>query len=226
MNVTIKLSGHVLFPSLHTLPDLKPYAAVIKEIKSLGYLPHVVVGGGEPARYYIRLAREQGADESTCDQVGITIANLNAEIFIRALGEDACPFVPRNFKELDYALSTGRIIVMGGLQPGQSTNAVSCVLAERTNSRLFVNTTTVDGVYTSDPKKDPSAKKYDTISIKDLIKVLESQGIRAGEYDLIDPVALKIIQRSKIITKVIDGRVPKNILRAVVGEDIGTTIMP
>ncbi|MGQ9760103.1 MAG: UMP kinase [Candidatus Methanomethylicaceae archaeon] len=224
--MTIKLSGHVLFSSLSALPDLKAYANVIKEIKSLGHLPHVVVGGGEPARYYIRLAREQGADESTCDQVGITIANLNAKIFIRTLGDDACQFVPRDFEELNYAISTGKIIVMGGLQPGQSTNAVSCVLAERTNSKLFINTTTVDGVYTSDPKKDPTARKYDTIRVEELTKVLGFQGIKAGEYDLIDPVALKIIQRSKITTKIIDGRDPKNILRAIMGEKIGTTILP
>jgi uridylate kinase len=142
------------------------------------------------------------------------------------MGEDACQFVPKNFEELDRALSTGKVVVMGGLQPGQSTNAVSCILAERSGSKLLINTTTVDGVYSKDPKKDPSAKKYAKISVAGLTKVLERLGTRAGEYDLLDPVALKIIQRSKITTKVIDGRDPKNILRAIKGERIGTTIVP
>lgn len=226
LNVTIKLSGHILFPSLEVQPNLKPYVDIIKEIKSLGHSPYVVVGGGAPARYYIRLAREQGADESTCDQIGITIANLHAKIFTYALGEEACPFVPRDFDELELALSTGKIVVMGGLQPGQSTNAVSCVLAEKTKSKLFINTTNVDGVYTADPKKDPSAKLYETIKIEELKKVLDSQGARAGEYDLADQVALRIIQRSKITTKIINGRDPKNILRAIMGEKIGTTVLP
>lgn len=226
MKVTIKLSGHVLFPSLEVQPNLEPYVAVIKEIKSLGHSPYVVVGGGAPARYYIKLAREQGADESTCDQIGITIANLHAKIFIHALGEDACPFVPRDFNELDIALSTGKIIVMGGLQPGQSTNAVSCVLAERTGSKLLINTTNVDGVYTADPKRDPAAKLYDVIKIDVLKNVLNSQGARAGEYDLADQVAIRIIQRSKITTKIINGRDPKNILRAIMGEKVGTTVIP
>jgi uridylate kinase len=226
LNVTIKISGHVLFPSLDATPDLKGYVAAIRKIKAKGHSPFVVVGGGEPARHLIKVARVNGADESSCDQVGITVANINALILIRALGNDAFQYVPKNTDELDRALSSGKIVVMGGLQPGQSTNAVSCILAERSGSGLLINTTTVDGVYSGDPKKDPAAKKYSEIKIRDLTKILDSLGTRAGEYDLLDPVALKIIQRSKILTKVVDGRDPKNILRAIEGEDIGTTIVP
>lgn len=226
MNVTIKLSGHVLFPSLGTTPDLKGYVDAIRKVKAGGHSPFVVVGGGEPARHLIKVARENGADESSCDQVGIAVANINAMIFARALGGDAFQYIPRNTDELDKALSSGRIVVMGGLQPGQSTNAVSCVLAERSGSTLLINTTTVDGVYSGDPKKVSTAKKYSEIKAKDLTKILDSLGTRAGEYDLLDPVAVKMIQRSKILTKVIDGRDPKNILRAIEGEDIGTTIVP
>ncbi len=226
MKVTIKLSGHVLFPSLEALPDLKAYVAAIRKVRAMGHLPFVVVGGGEPARHMIRLARESGADESTCDQVGIAMANINALVFARALGDDAFQCVPRDTDELDRALSSGKIVVMGGLQPGQSTNAVSCVLAERSGSTLLVNTTAVDGVYSGDPKKDPSSKKFSKITIKQLAKLLEGLGTRAGEYDLLDPVAIRIIQRSRILTKVINGRDPKNILRAIEGEDIGTTIVP
>jgi uridylate kinase len=225
LNVTIKLSGHILFPKLGSTPDIKGYVKVIRELKKMGHNPFVVVGGGEPARFYINMARENGSDESSCDQVGIAVANLNAKILARALGDDACQFVPRDSDELDKALSTGKIVVMGGLQPGQSTNAVSGVLAERSGSKLLINTTTVDGVYSGDPRKDPSAKKYSKIKIGELRKILDKAGTRAGEYDLLDPVALKIIERSGIITKVIDGREPKNILRAI-EEDIGTTILP
>lgn len=226
MNVTIKLSGHVLFPSLDAAPDLKGHVAAIRKVKAKGHSPFIVVGGGEPARHLIRAARENGADESTCDQIGIAVANINALIFARALGDDAYQSVPKDTDELDIALSSGRIVVMGGLQPGQSTNAVSCVLAERSGSRLLVNTTSVDGVYSGDPKKDPSARKFSEIKAKELSKVLEGLGTRAGEYDLLDPVALRLIQRSKILTKVIDGRDPKNILRAIEGDDIGTTVVP
>lgn len=225
MNITIKLSGHILFPKLGAQPAIKEYAGAIREIKAMDNKPFVVVGGGEPARYYIGIARQNGSDESSCDQVGIAVANLNARIFAKAIGEEACQFVPTTSDELDVALSMGKIIVMGGLQPGQSTNAVSCVLAERSASKLIINTTTVDAVYSGDPKKDPNAKRYSRISVPELRQLLESIGSRAGEYELIDPVALKLIERSRIATKIIDGRDPKNILRAV-GEDIGTMIVP
>lgn len=225
MNITIKLSGHILFPKLGAPPALGDYVEVIRKVKAMGHRPFVVVGGGEPARYYIKIARENGSDESSCDQVGIAVANLNARIFARSLGDDACQFVPTDSDDLDKALSTGKIVVMGGLQPGQSTNAVSGVLAERSGSRLLINTTTVDGVYSGDPKKNPDARRYSRITVAELRAILDGMGTRAGEYDLLDPVALKIIERSGITTKVIDGRDPKNILRAI-DEDIGTTVVP
>ncbi len=139
-------------------------------------------------------------------------------------GKYACQLIPTDFNELDVAISTDKIVVMGGLQPGQSTNAVAAVLAERSNSKLFINTTNVDGLYDSDPKKNPHAKKFDRISISEVGKILDRAGTRAGEYDLLDHVAIKIISRSGITTKIVDGSDPKNILKAVEGR-IGTTIV-
>lgn len=226
MKVTIKLSGHILFPDLASMPDLKPYVLAIEQLKNRGHGVFIVVGGGEPARHYIKMARENGADESTCDQIGIAIANLNAKIFSKSLGDLACPFIPKDFDDLEKALATGKIVLMGGLQPGQSTNAVAAVLAERSGSDLFVNTTTVDGVYSSDPRKNPDARKFRKVTIEELERILDSSGAKAGEYDLLDSVALKIIKRSKITTKIIDGRDPMNVLKAVEGKDEGTTVVP
>jgi len=225
MNITIKISGHIIFPSLSSTSKFKGYVDCIKAVKELGHTPFIVMGGGEPARYYIRIARENGMDESTCDQMGIAVANINAKIFARALGDIACQFIPTDFDMLDHAISTGKIVVMGGLQPGQSTNAVAAVLAERSASKLFINTTTVDGMYDSDPKKNPKAKKLTKISIKEVAKILDLSGARAGEHELLDQVAIKIIERSGIITKIIDGKDPKNILKSING-GIGTTILP
>lgn len=228
LKITVKLSGHVLFPTIDTQARISEYAGIVKELVSKGHEVNVVVGGGAPARYYIQIARQQGADESTCDFVGIQIANLNAKIFSIALGDLACPFVPTNYYEMQKAKSIGKIIVMGGLQPGQSTNAVACVLAEFTHSNLLINTTTVDGVYTSDPRKDPKARRLSKVSVSELNKILESLGTKAGEYELLDPVALRIIQRSRITTKIIDGTNPTNILTACADLEsgIGTLIVP
>jgi len=228
LRITIKLSGHVLFPTLDTQTRISEYAEIVKKLALEGHEVNVVVGGGAPARYYIQMARKQGADESTCDFIGIKIANLNANLFSIALGDLACPFVPTSYDEMQKAKSTEKIIVMGGLQPGQSTNAVACVLAEFTNSNLLINTTTVDGVYTSDPRKDPNARRLSKVSVSELSKILESLGTRAGEYELLDPVALRIIQRSGIVTKIIDGTNPENITAACADlkEGIGTLIVP
>ncbi len=178
-----------------------------------------------PGRYYIRIARENGLDESSCDQVGIAATRINAKIFARALGNSASQLIPTDFDELDEAISTDKIVVMGGLQPGQSTNAVAAVLAERSESKLFINTTTVDGLYDSDPKTNPHAKKLDRVSISEVARILDKSGVKAGEYELMDHVAIKIIRRSGITTKIIDGRDPKNILKAIEGK-IGTIITP
>ncbi|HIH50649.1 MAG: UMP kinase [Candidatus Micrarchaeaceae archaeon] len=225
MNITIKLSGHILFPSLNASSAFKGYVESILRLRKAGNALFIVVGGGEPGRYYIRIARENGLDESSCDQVGIAATHINARIFARALGSEACQLIPTDFSELDEAISTDKIVVMGGLQPGQSTNAVAAVLAERSNSKLLINTTNVDGIYESDPKKNPRAKRFDKISIGEVEKILDKMGARAGEYDLLDHVAIRIISRSRITTKIIDGSNPKNILKAVEGR-IGTTIVP
>jgi uridylate kinase len=226
LNVTIKLSGHILFPSLDSQYDLSGYVDLVRRLKADGHNVYLVVGGGEPARYYIKMARQHGADESTCDQIGITVACLNARIMAAALGDIACPFIPTNFDGLDRAMATGKVVLLGGLQPGQSTNAVAGVLAERSRSELLVNTTTVDGVYSKDPRKDPAAKKFNKITADELAMVLDNAGTKAGEYALLDPVALKIIKRSRITTKIIDGRDPMNVLKAIRGDAIGTTIVP
>lgn len=226
MNVTIKLSGHVLFPSIESSPKFDGYADVVKSIKNSGHNPFVVVGGGWPARYYIKIARSNGMDESTCDQMGISAANINARIFARSLGDAACHSIPTDFEMLDYAISTGKIVVMGGLQPGQSTNAVAAMLAERSDSKLFINTTTVDGLYDSDPKTNPSARKLPKVGIKEVASILaKSSSSNAGQHELLDNVAIKIIERSSITTRIIDGTNPENIKRALT-EEIGTTITP
>jgi len=173
----------------------------------------------------IRLARESGADESTCDQVGIAMANINALVFARALGDDAFQCVPRDTDELDRALSSGKIVVMGGLQPGQSTNAVAAIAAETVGADLLINATDVDGVYTSDPKTDPKAKRLEEITVKELLAAILKEEVSAGGYKLFDPVAVKIIGRSRIPTLILNASDPENLIRAVEGGKVGTRVV-
>ena len=68
---------------------------------------------------------------------------------------------------------------------------------------LFLNATDVDGVYTKDPRKFRDAKKLSSVSPRQLTKILNTESMKAGGYDLMDPVALKLIERSKIRTCII-----------------------
>ena len=184
----------------------------------------VVAGGGANARLYIQAAKKLGSDESYCDDIGIHFARLNAKLLISALGNDAYPIVAENTTELRAQHISEKIIVMGGLQPGQSTNAVAAIAAEIVGADLLVNGTDVDGVYTDDPKLYPDAKKLDEISIAQLLEIIVKVKSSAGGYKLLDPVAVKIIERSKIPTIILDLRDPRNLIAAIEGNKIGTRI--
>ncbi len=223
MRVAIKLGGH-LFPFNMDAARITSYADVLLQLKSEGHLILVVAGGGEASRKYISIARQLGATEAFCDDLGISVSRLNASLLIAKLGENAYPKVPVNQDELKVALEGGKITVLGGLQPGQSTNAVAAIAAEEMRANLLVNATNVEGVYTSDPRRDSKAQLLVEIDSSRLIEILIDKGFEAGGYELFDMVAAKIVERSKIPTVIIDGRKPENIARVVHGETIGTRL--
>ena len=168
--VVISLGGSILIPSLenHTI---KEYVPVLRKIAKKHRL-YVVVGGGGEARRYISITRELGIDEGTSDEVGILITRLNATMLIAALGEDAYPKVAESHAEAKKFAETGKIVVMGGITPGQTTDAVAAVLAERVGASVFINATSVDGIYTADPRKDPEATRFDEMTPKKLLEIV------------------------------------------------------
>jgi uridylate kinase len=113
---------------------------------------------------------------------------------------------------------------MGGLTPGHSTNAVAAIAAETVGAELLINATDVDGVYSTDPEKDKNAKKLDEVTVAELTAILSRTEMRAGAYELMDPLALRIIARSKLTTVVVDGREPHNVADALRNEKVGTRI--
>lgn len=123
-------------------------------------------------------------------------------------------------------VSDKKILVLGGFQPGQSTNAVAASIADYARSKMLINATDVDGVYSSDPEKDPKAKKIDEMTIDDLIKLINTYSHKAGEYPLFDIVAAQMLKRGGIRLVVLDGKDPENIKKAIKGERIGTLIKP
>jgi uridylate kinase len=224
LKAVLKLGGFV-FDSEPPGTKIAAYAKVIKSFASKNQMV-VVTGGGPVARKYITAARELGASESVCDQIGIYVSRLNARVLVAGLGGSAFPDVPERFEDLAAYASSGLTVVMGGLQPGQSTNAVAALAAEAIGAELMVNATDVDGVYTADPHKDPNAAKLDEVTPEELTRILSKGGVKAGEYALMDLVAIQIIRRSKIPVTVMDGRDPSNIEKALHGKRIGTKIVP
>jgi len=186
---------------------------------------YVVVGGGKPAREYINMARDLGASEALCDDVGIDVTRLNARLLIMAIGDLAYPEVPHNFKEAMEYSESGKLIVMGGTEPAHSTDAVGSILAEFVGADLLINATSVDGLYDKDPHKHDDAVMIKEITASDMMDALSNKDTKAGTYEFLDSTAIGIIRRSKIKTRIVNGRNPENLIKAVF-ENIGTTILP
>ena len=219
--IVIKLSGRVF--GIEQTKDLKDYARFFVKISKICQ-PILVAGGGKIARHYISNARSSGADESTLDELGIEISRLNAKLLIYALKDKAYPHPPTTLPEVKNAVESGLIVVAGGLHPGQSTNGTAALIAEKVNASEFLNATDVDGIYDSDPNKNKKAKKFKRIDIKDLRNLLVHEDSMAGGYDLMDIVALKVIERSKIKTRIIKADI-KIIEKALKGMRTGTEII-
>lgn len=198
--IVIKLSGKVF--GIDSIKTLKDYAALLVRVSEICQ-PIIVAGGGNIARHYINHARSSGADESTLDELGIEISRLNAKLLIYALGKRAYPHPPSTLQEIRHAADSGLIVIAGGLHPGQSTNGTAALIAEKTGATRFLNATDVDGVYDMDPNKYSKAKRFERIELRSLRKMLAHEESVAGGYDLMDMVALKIIERSGIRTRIL-----------------------
>ena len=219
--IVIKLSGRIF--SIDNVKVLKDYARFLVKISKVCQ-PIIVAGGGNIARHYINQARSSGADESSLDELGIEISRLNAQLLIYALQHNVYPHPPKTLQEVRIAVDSGDIVVAGGLHPGHSTNGTAALIAEKVKATEFLNATDVDGVYDMDPKKYKKAKKFKRIDLKSLRKMLVHEDSIAGSYDLMDILALKIIERSKIKTRILKADI-KSLEKAIKGDSVGTEII-
>jgi uridylate kinase len=223
--VVIKLSGSVFSHDVDNKNFIKKYTQMLYAISN-NVQPIVIAGGGKIARHYIDLARTLGSDEATLDIMGIEVSRLNARLLIVAMGNLVYPYVPKNLEEVTIAVESDKIVVAGGLYPGQSTNATSALIAETVKASLFLNATDVNGIYDSDPNRNKNAKLFKEITVQECMELLKTGNSMAGTYDLMDIIALKVIERSKIPTRVLlsDAATIKN---AINGKNYaGTEIVP
>lgn len=220
MNVVVSIGGSILVPELDA-EQVEGYADVVESIAE-EHDVSVVVGGGKTAREYIGVAKDLDANDSTCDYLGIDVTRINARLLISAL-EEAYPEPPTTYREAEDALADDKVPVMGGMAPGQTTDAVAAVFSEYTDADLLVYATSVDGVYTGDPGEDPDAEKLDRLTPEELVQIVMETQMDAGANSVVDALAAKIIERSRMRTVVLDGSDPADIERAVLEGGHGGT---
>ena len=229
--VLLKLSGEVFggAKGIGVDPDVvQDVARQIADVVRTGVQVAIVVGGGN----YFRGAelQQRGMDRARADYMGMlgTVMNcLALQDFLEkqgidtrvqtaiTMGQVAEPYIPR--RAIRH-LEKGRVVIFGAGagMPFFTTDTVSAQRALEIGAEaLLLAKSGVDGVYSSDPKKDPKATKYDTISYDDVI---------SKSLAVADAAAFSICRENGLPIIVFDLKVSGNIARAVRGEVIGTLV--
>ncbi|MEM4353764.1 MAG: UMP kinase [Candidatus Caldarchaeum sp.] len=223
MNVVLKLGGHVIFTDPIDVSLMKHYASLLSEVFDGGRWV-VVVGGGENARRYIETARILGLDETSCDEAAVKLTRLHAYLFARVLGNRACQTIPETADQIRSLSDMGKIVVSGGLQPGQSTMAVSVLAASVVGAERIVVATNVDGIYSEDPKKNSGAKLIPKMRFEELAALSRNVSQKAGEYQVVDAVGMAMLLRARIPLYYVNGRKLDQVHEALLGRGAGTIV--
>ena len=223
MRIVVRIGGSVVANPINT-ELMGKYADIIKTIRRQGHEVIVVVGGGALARQFIGIAKELNLDMTAQDEIAISCSRLFAQLFLKKLGEVACSKVAITLDDAAKCLSEGKVVVMGGLKPGITTDTVAALVAERVNAELMVKGSDQDGVYDKDPRKYADAVKLDKMSIGDLTQIFGESEHKAGIHQIIDPEAIKVLKRKPLKIIVVNGFKPENMLAAIEGRNIGTVI--
>ncbi len=210
-------------------PDIDCIREIAKVVRTLKDQRHdllIVTGGGGPAREYIGASKKLRIPIAGLDRIGIDVTRLHARILISALGDLAEPDPVTTIEAAVRAALKNKVPVMGGTTPGQTTDAVAAMLAKASNSELLIFFSDVGGVYTADPKVDRKAKKLDMMTSRELVNLVGSVRPAPGMKVIIDPVAARLIERSKVKTVVVGAHEIKRLPEILRGaEHSGTTIM-
>lgn len=223
MRIVLRIGGSVVASPVNT--DLiAKYAEIVRALKEQGNDVVVVVGGGALAREFIAIAKKLGLNEQAQDEIAISVSRLFAQLFLKTLGDVGCRQVAVTLDAVAECLREGKVVVMGGLKPGITTDTVAALAAEHVKADLLVKGTDQEGVYNKDPRKHADAVKLDRLSFDDLAGVFAEHKHKAGIHQVIDPEAIKVLKRGRLRLVVVNGFRPENILSAVKGEKVGTVI--
>jgi uridylate kinase len=223
MRVVFRIGGSVVASPVNT-ELMNKYVEILKSVRAKGHEVAVVVGGGQLAREFIGIAKDLGLGMQAQDEIAISVSRLFAQLFLKKFGGSACSKVALTLDDAAECLSSGKIVVMGGLKPGITTDTVATLVAERLNAGLLVKGTDQEGIYNKDPRKHSDAVKLDHLALEDLVGVFSENRHKAGIHQIIDPEAVKVLKRKRVKLIVVNGFRPENILAAVKGEKVGTVV--
>lgn len=223
LRLVIRIGGSIVASPLNPVL-MNSYAELLQNLKRQGHKVAAVVGGGSLSRELIQTAKAMGLSEPDQDGVAISISRVTAQLLALRVGKASSPDPPTAIEDAANLLENGKIVIMGGLKPGMTTDTVAALLAAYVNADLLVKATDQEGIFNKDPKKFSDARKLSSLSFNDLSNLFEANKHRAGIHQIIDPEAVLILQKRKIKTVVVNGVKPENVFSAVKGEKIGTII--
>ncbi len=228
--VLLKLSGEALGGTKEYGVDyevVRRIAAQVKRVHERGIQVAVVVGGGNIARG--ASFAEHGFDRATADYMGMLGTVINAlalqdalegmDVYARTMTAIQMPQVAEPYirRRAVRHLEKGRVVILaaGTGNPYFTTDTTAALRAVELEADVILKATKVDGVYTADPLKDPSAQKLEKL---DYLEVL-NRGI-----EVMDNTALTLCMDNGVPIIVFDLLKDGNIERVVLGEEIGTLV--
>ncbi len=228
--VLVKVSGEALAGDKKfglNFDVIGPVCDVIKKCVDIGTEVSIVVGGGN----FWRGLKDGGdrMERTRADHMGMLATAINALALADALEQRdvdvrvqtaiemrqiAEPYI-RN--KATRHLQKGRVVIFGcGTgNPYFSTDTAAALRAAEINADVILLAKNIDGVYDSDPAKNPDAKRYDELTYMEVLKQ------RLG---VMDTTATSLSMDNKIPVLVFALKDPENIYRAVLGEDVGTLV--
>lgn len=228
--VLVKLSGEALLGDESYGIDPVVIGQVSEEIGALvaqKVQVAIVIGGGNIFRGAGLAAG--GIDRVTADQMGMLATVINAlaiQDSLERTGMSARVMSAIKINEVceDYIrrravrhLEKGRVVVMaaGTGNPFFTTDSAASLRAIEINADLLIKATKVDGIYSADPKLDPSAKRYD---------VLHYDQVLDQKLQVMDATAIVLCRENSMPLRVVDMTKPGSFLAAALGEQVGTLV--
>ncbi len=228
--VLLKLSGEALAPDGGTGIDptsAKMISNQIKSVVQLGANLAIVIGGGNIWRGKIGL--ELGMDRATADYMGMLATVMNSLALMDALEsigvttrvqtsiemrQIAEPYIRR--RALRHIEKDRVVIFAGGTgNPYFTTDTAAALRAVEINADLLIKATKVDGIYDSDPKKNPDAKKYDCLTYMEAL---------SKQLQVMDATAISLCMENHMPLMVLNLWEEGSLKKALMGEKIGTLV--